>query len=217
MNKRSQIDAYDEEELVAVIQSADKGAFTQLYAQFYKNLTLTAIKYVKDINIAEEVVQDVFLRLWESPDKLRNASSPKAYLYRSVINTSINHLNREKNIRQHHQVITDELSDSYIDNIHEEQELKIWIYQEIDRLPEQCKKVFKMNRFDGLKYREIAEQLQISERTVENHIIHALKILRKRMLIDQDKQVESNNIRFRLLPFLLLCSAAEYYFVCNPR
>ena len=170
-----------------------------------------------DVNIAEELVQDVFVRLWERPDKLQQATSIKAYLYRAVINSSLNHLTRQKTIKKHHQDISADLTDAYLENVHEEQELKIWIYKEIERLPEQCKKVFKLNRFDGLKYKEIAQQLNISEKTVENHIIHALKLLRSRMLLDQSKQVTSSNLRFMMLTFLLFCNATEYYIVTGSK
>ena len=156
-------------------------AFTTLYLKYFQGLVLVSDKYVKDIDVAKEIVQDVFLKMWESPVGLEHVTSIKPYLYRTVINASLNHLKRQKNIMQHHVKIADEITYDSIDALHEEQELKLLIYNEIENLPPQCKKVFKMSRFDGLKYREIAVMLGISEKTVENHMVKALKILRDRL------------------------------------
>lgn len=164
------------------IRLGDHDAFTALYSLHFRGLAVTSLKYVKDPAIAEEIVQDIFLKLWEDPVQLETVVSLKAYLYRSVINMSINHINRQKNIAQHHQRIADEVSKEYIETLIEDHALKELLYREIELLPDQCRKVFKMSRFQDMKYREIAATLGIAEKTVENHIVNALKTLRANIL-----------------------------------
>ena len=103
-------------------------------------------------------------------------------MYTAVINASISYINRQKNIEKHHIKIAANLTEEYFLDLDEDNDLIILLHNEIEKLPPQCKKIFKLNRFDRLKYREIANQLNLSERTVENHIAHALKVLRIAML-----------------------------------
>ena len=182
MGRERILTKYTDEQLLEGIRRADHDVFTTLYSNTFQGLSLAALKFVKDTAIAEEIVQDVFLKLWEAPEYIDNITFLKAYLYRSVINQSINYVNRQKNIAQHHARIAEDITDKYIENLSEDHALLEILHQEIERLPEQCRKVFKMSRFQNLKYREIAEQLQIAEKTVENHIVNALKILRARLL-----------------------------------
>ena len=178
----SGIAAYSDQEIINGIREANHRIFTLLYSSYFPMLLLTSEKYVKDAFLAEEIVQDVFIKIWENPSCLDSVSTLRPYLYRSVINHSLNHLTRQKNIERHHFIIAGQLTDEKIENLYEEQELQAIIFKEIERLPAQCRKVFKMSRFDGLKYKEIACALHISEKTVENHIVHALKILRSRLI-----------------------------------
>lgn len=157
--------------------------------------------YVKDMRVAEDIVQDAFLKYWEAPFELENPQALKSYFGRIIINNSLNYLKREKNLQRHHELMGRELSEQDLfEQIHES-ELQVLVYREIERLPEQCRKVFKLNRFDGLKYKEIAAQLQISERTVENHIAHALKVLRKKLL--QENGFKVNVEKYKTLLLLL--------------
>jgi RNA polymerase sigma-70 factor (ECF subfamily) len=182
MGRERILTKYTDEQLLEGIRRADHDVFTTLYSNTFQGLSLAALKFVKDTAIAEEIVQDVFLKLWEAPEHIENITFLKAYLYRSVINQSINYVNRQKNIAQHHARIAGDITDKYIENLSEDHALLEILHHEIERLPEQCRKVFKMSRFQNLKYREIASQLQIAEKTVENHIVNALKILRARLL-----------------------------------
>ena len=166
-------------DLFVLVNESQTQAFTVFYTQFYHKLLLASDKHVKDIFIAEETVQDVFLKIWENPESLHEVKAIKPYLYRSVINASINYLIRQKNIERHHLKIAAEHADDDLSQLDEENELIILLHHEIAKLPPQCQKVFKMSRFEHLKYKEIAMMLEISEKTVENHIATALKILRK--------------------------------------
>ncbi|MFC3364066.1 RNA polymerase sigma-70 factor [Pedobacter fastidiosus] len=172
-------------DLISLIERGQTATFTKFYTSYFEKLVLASDKYLKDIHEAEEIVQDVFLKVWENPEYLSEVKSIKSYLYRTVINSSINYFNRQKNIEQHHLKLASELSDEYLINLDEENEMIVLLRSEIEKLPAQCKKVFKLSRFESLKYKEIANQLDISEKTVENHIGNALKILRERFLNDE--------------------------------
>ncbi|RZL44520.1 MAG: RNA polymerase sigma-70 factor, partial [Pedobacter sp.] len=182
-------------DLFNLINEGHVKPFTQFYNQFFQKLLLATDKHVKDVHVAEEIVQDVFLKIWENPENLEKIISIKAYLYRSVINAGINHLNRQKNIDEHHQKIAINFTDEDLIELDEENELVVLLHREIEKLPQQCKKVFKLNRFEHLKYKEIALALNISERTVENHIANALKILKKALLDDKVVKKSSNGYK----------------------
>lgn len=192
-------------DLYVVINENQVQAFTNFYTQFFQKLLITSDKYVEDVFIAEEIVQDVFLKIWEDTEGLNEIKSINSYLYRSVINSSINYLNRQKNIERHHLKIASYYSEESLLELDDENELIVLINNEIEKLPTQCKKVFKLSRFDHLKYKEIANLLDISERTVENHIANALKILRAELL---GKKIVSNKLQNKkfliLLNFLLM-------------
>jgi RNA polymerase sigma-70 factor, ECF subfamily len=173
---------FTDEQLISGIRLGNHDVFTWLYSDLFQKLSWASLRYVRDASISEEIVQDVFLRIWEHPEEIASVKILKPYLYRMVINQSINYLNRQKNIEQHHLRIADELNDEYIENLIEDFALKELLIKEIDRLPEQCRKVFQLSRIENLKYREIAEQLNIAEKTVENHIVNALRILRLRLV-----------------------------------
>lgn len=174
------------QDLLLLIEQRDTEAFTGFYVDNFKKLILVSDKYVRDIPVAEEIVQNIFLRIWEDKQLLADISSIKSYLYRSVINASINHVNRERSLEKHHLKIAESLTAEDFDRIDEQNELIVLLYREIELLPEKCREVFKLSRLDGIKYKAIALQLGISEKTVENHMGHALKVLRGRIL-DQAK------------------------------
>ena len=182
MGKERVNDGYTDSQLLEGVRKADHDVFTALYSRHFQGLMLAALKYVKDTAVAEELVQDIFLKMWEEPAHLASVASLKAYLYRSVINHAINYVNRQKNIAQHHLRMADEISQEYIETMIEDHALKDLLYREIEQLPEQCRKVFKMSRFQDMKYKEIAAALGIAEKTVENHIVNALRTLRTNIL-----------------------------------
>ena len=172
-------------DLITIIEQGNTATFTHFYTVYFQKLLLASDSYVNDISIAEELVQDIFLKIWENPQALNEVQSIKSYLYRTVINSSINYLNRQKNIAQHHLKLASTITDQYLMDLDEESEMILMLRNEIEKLPAQCKKVFILSRFENLKYREIAIQLNISEKTVENHIGNALKLLRARFLNDE--------------------------------
>jgi len=172
-------------DLISLIEEGQSATFTRFYTSYFEKLILASDKYLSDIHAAEEIVQDIFLKIWEFPESLTDVKSVKSYLYRSVINASINFANRQKSLEQHHLKLAAEFSDDYLADLDDENEMIIILRDEIEKLPAQCKKVFKLSRFENFKYKEIALELNISEKTVENHIGNALKTLRSRFMDDQ--------------------------------
>jgi RNA polymerase sigma-70 factor (ECF subfamily) len=139
---------------------------------------------MKDDIIAEEIVQNVFFRIWEKKEQLQIDDSLKAYLYRSVHNESLNHLKHLK-IKTSFQLQYSgnmESSNQDASNQMVAAELENDIQKAISELPPQCRTIFQMSRFEQLKYQQIADQLNISIKTVENQMGKALKVLRSKLV-----------------------------------
>lgn len=134
-----------------------------------------ALKYTKDALQAEEIVNDVFLKLWADADKITLEHNLKSYIYRSVINHSLNAIKKSKRTAENEKAFSKTIEEGAEWNPIEANELKLKIYRSIDQLPEQCQRIFKMSRFEGMKQQEIADELGISIKTVKNHITHAIK------------------------------------------
>ena len=157
--------------------------FENLFHVYYDSLLAYAYKKVNDWAVAEDLVQDVFVALWMRKDTVDFSESIKPYLYKAVYHRSLNYLSSH---REYLDVSTDDVErvlhkDMILYNQQDSllmKEVSEVIVRFVDTLPPQCQKVFKLSRMDNLKNREIAERLQISEKTVEDHIRKALKELR---------------------------------------
>jgi RNA polymerase sigma-70 factor, ECF subfamily len=161
------------------IQYKDNKAFESYYKMHYKSFFVMACRYLKNSEQAEEVVNDVFMKIWEDGNKISIDSSLKSYIYRSIINRSLNEIQKNKKDLNLAIDLYNTQEESYELREIEENELKIRLFKAIDLLPEQCKKVFQLSRFEELKQQEIADKLGISIKTVKNHITHALKEISK--------------------------------------
>ncbi len=159
------------------LKNNSESAFDELFRKYYKNLTYFSIKIVKSRETAEEVVQDLLVNFWEKRHQLEPTISLKAYLYRAVYNNSIHYYKKEKQYEKTDVTEAHSLSLDF-DNIMEQSELETRIYQLIEELPTECRKIFKLSRFEELKYKEIAEQLVISVKTVETQMSRALKYIK---------------------------------------
>jgi len=162
------------------IKRGDKRSFKLLFDRYYKKLLDYAITYTNDSQEAEDIVQQTFIILWTNRLKINIEKSIKSYLYRVTHNTYIDIYRKQKN------------RDSFFDELKEKalrdritvdseamEQRTIKLKQVIDTLPEKCKEVLYMNKFEGLKYREISDQLNISIKTVESHIYTAYKKIRE--------------------------------------
>ena len=154
-----------------------------LFRTYYQPLCNYAYSFLHDREDAEEIVQSTFLMVWEKRDTLAIRTSVKPYLYAMVRNACLNVLKHEK-IKQKFAgeeiALADRSQDAVSDTI-ASNELEYRIKIALDELPDQCRMVFKLSRFEELKYSEIAEQLNISIKTVENHMGKALKIMREQL------------------------------------
>src|SRR4030042_5101155 len=167
--------------VVQKLRSGDEKFYKSVFYEYYPLLTYFANRYVNDMEVAKEIVQDLFVKLYEKRFSLNIDLSFKSYLYKSVYNSCINYLNQTALREQHHRQIKNLTNEQTVltDDIMNMVELEKKIYSEIEKLPAQCKRVFKMNRFDGLSNSEIASRLKLSKRTIETQISKALRILRK--------------------------------------
>jgi RNA polymerase sigma-70 factor (ECF subfamily) len=159
-------------------------AFEQLFKAHYKALHAYANMLLKDIDAAEEVVQSMFLKLWEKRDLLEVQTSVKAYLYKCIYNDSLNLLKHEQ-VKTKYQDFTVHTMNTHHEaasNRVELSELQKELRLAMEALPEQCRIIFQMSRFEELKYKEIAKRLGISVKTVENQMGKALKILRLKLV-----------------------------------
>ncbi|MBN2481598.1 MAG: RNA polymerase sigma-70 factor [Bacteroidales bacterium] len=167
---------------ITSLRSGDISAYESLFRQYYAALVLFAAKYVSDIDLAREIVQDFFVRLYEKRVSISIDVSIKSYLYRSVYNSCINYLN-QRNIHEKHasNIRLESVMEEDVENEIMTIDLQQKIFEIIEELPLKCRQIFKMNRFEGLKNEEIARMLNLSKRTVETQISKALKILRTRL------------------------------------
>jgi RNA polymerase sigma-70 factor, ECF subfamily len=170
-------------QLLTTLQAGDITAFEMIFKTYYQTLCNYAYSFVQDRDEAEEIVQSTFLSVWEKKENLAIHTGVKPYLYAMVRNASLNVLKHEK-IKQQHvatQLSVAERSTESVTRTVMASELEERIYKAMNKLPEQCRMVFKLSRFEELKYAEIADQLNISIKTVENQMGKALKIMREQL------------------------------------
>ncbi|WP_075591588.1 RNA polymerase sigma-70 factor [Labilibacter marinus] len=173
------------ENLFGLIKQGDESAFEELFRLHYVSLTAFANSFMHDLDIAESIVQNVFVKLWEKRSKYE-INSLKSYLMIAVRNSCHNELKRLQHERSYKKTITSE--DVIAEVNYSDSGVMERISETINQLPEQRKRIFKLNRLEGLKYREIAERLNISPKTVEVQMGKALKFLRENLL-ELKKQV----------------------------
>ncbi|MCX6237905.1 MAG: RNA polymerase sigma-70 factor [Bacteroidia bacterium] len=167
-------------QILEAIKRDDNGAYEMVFREYYRPMTAYAFRFLNDLSDSESIVQDVFLRLWQKRMEIMIASSLQNYLFRSVKNQCINHIEHEK-IKTGYQVmvIKNETDRSEYSEFFLEFGLKRKIETAIAALPEKRQEIFRLARENGLKYREIADRLEISVKTVETQMTLALKQLRE--------------------------------------
>ncbi|WP_425391561.1 RNA polymerase sigma-70 factor [Ekhidna sp.] len=171
----------NEEVIVNRLINKDKRAFELVFNQYFNVMVLYASRFMDTREEAEEIAQDVFVKFWEKCDSLSEDSSIKSYLYRSVHNSCLNAIKHDKVKDGYRQYVINVMESSYQTEIEgdDPEVLRKRIHKEIDKLPPRCSEIFKLSRFEGLKYQEIADHLDISVKTVEVQMGKALRVLRE--------------------------------------
>ena len=180
----SKVNAF-EQLLLEKLAESDPNAFSYFFELYYKDLVMFAFTFTKDSDDAEEAVQEVFVRLWEKRRELSLHGSLKSYLLKSVQNYCLDEI-RRRNVRE--QFAGEMDIQSLCVNDTEDYILYTDLLNRLDQLlaqmPDEVALTFRLNRFDGMKYQEIAQQLNVSVRTVESRISKALWILHQALRHD---------------------------------
>jgi len=176
-----------DKQIIDSINKGELGVFHYLYNECYASLCVYAKRFTGSKDLAEEIVQDIFIRLWEQKGHLYIESSFKSYLFVSVRNGCLNHLKHLQVVNKFNEFYTQLLNNAQdLYNVSQEtgdslliaKELQEKIFKEIELLPEQCRKIFIMSRFENLKHREIAEKLGVTINTVHRQTSIAIEKLR---------------------------------------
>ncbi|MCW3124298.1 MAG: polymerase sigma-70 factor [Flavipsychrobacter sp.] len=163
------------------VLSVASALFEEVFRSHFSSLHSYACSIIKDEEVAEEVVQNVFCKLWEKQEQLLNSEGVLPYLYRAVHNESLNYLRHDKVKEGYRAYVAG--NKSYANN-HDPaaiKELQQRIDDALNELPEQCRTIFQLSRLEEQKYRNIAEKLGISVKTVENQVAKAVKLLRNKL------------------------------------
>ncbi len=163
------------------ISHSDENAFSELFYELYPRLVKCAWKYTRQESAAHDIAQEAFIRLWKMREGLDPGKSLLSYLYKIVRNRSLNYLRDERDLN----ISLDEVSPEAL-NLYEDSTAKVEEYNTgakvlalIDSLPARQREAIRLSRFEGLDHQEIAYVMQISPRTVNNHIVAALNTLKE--------------------------------------
>ena len=157
--------------------------YEELFRTYFSSLCYFARKYIADQDTCRELVHGVFVNIWEKRHEFDFDKPAKSYLFTSVYNRCMNYIRDQKKfVRDPDAQLAGENPGQSVNNDHiESAETESRIWSVINSLPEKCREIFVLNRFEEKKYTEIAEKLQISVKTVETQMSKALKILRENL------------------------------------
>ena len=174
----------EERYIIEGLRSGRENAYRQLFEQYYLRLVVFAHRYLEDLESARDVVQDLFVDLYDSRQSISIQTSLKSYLYSAVKNRCLNQVKHEQVKEKHRNMIRSEANvpDPNLEEIMDVVELEARIYEIVLKLPERCRQIYIMSRVDGKRNSEIADTLNLSIRTVETQISKALKSLRDNLL-----------------------------------
>jgi RNA polymerase sigma-70 factor (ECF subfamily) len=157
--------------------------FEQLFKSHFTPLCMFSRKYVNDLDVAKDIVHNVFIDLWDKRETVDFSKPMKSYLFTSVHNRSLNHVRDNKKFTRDLTPLehAESLENTDVNALKNEIELEEKLSTALNILPGKCKEVFMLSRFEGLKYKDIAEKLDISVKTVETQMTKALKMLREHL------------------------------------
>jgi len=174
------IQGFIEKDLIFQLRNGDRTSFEILFHYYYPGLVVYSTRFILDRAESEEIVQDFFVKFWQRHHEIQLTDSLRGYFFSSVKHSCFNYLKHRK-VKQKYINALSKLSENhmvYDPDLYIASELQLKIKCAIDHLPDKCREVFNMSRIHGLKNEEIASELNISKRTVETHITHAIKQLR---------------------------------------
>ncbi len=178
----------DQDSLNNRLRSGDHQAFESLFKSHYRLMTLFANRMVNDLETAQEIAGDAFTTLWEKREELDITGSLTSYLYKMVRNRCLNHFKHQQtknlflNYLHRHDLVNVQAEN--FERAYDDKEIAERIRSAVNELPPQCKMVFCLSRYEHLKYKEIAERLNIAEKTVERHMTMAFAKLRQALKND---------------------------------
>lgn len=174
---------YTEQQLALNIKQGDIKSFELLFNTYCSNMLQYATTMLKDADDAEDIVQQVFVQLWAKRETIVVETSIKSYLYRAVHNSCLNKI-KQQTVRNSYAADYQHVGHSSVASVSqllENKELASQIQHAMDELPEQCKRIFAMSRFEQLKYQQIADELGMNVKAVEHQMGKALKHLRNKL------------------------------------
>ena len=181
-----------------LIAEGNTRSFQLLMEVTSDELLLYALSFVRNQEIAEELVSDVYVKIWHKRSELPTIQNIRSYLFIAVKNSCLSHLRKMKNEKI---VFIDEYNDFLFPTVESndektlEKEMLTKIYKAIGELPPKCKEAFSLAKINGFKHREIAEIMHISEKTVNNHLVTALKKITETLGIDKKKKTKKSPLK----------------------
>jgi RNA polymerase sigma-70 factor (family 1) len=197
-----------------VCNNDDSKAFEQLFYALNKPLIKFCVLYVRQNEVAEDIVSELFVKCWQNREKLSGINNPATYLYIAVKNQSLNHIKKYSNIHLVQIEDTDEFKLVNTYNPQKELEKKELVFKldkAISALPQQCRIIFRLIKEDGMKYKEVGEVLDISPRTVQTQLFRALKKLS--MVLDPDQKRARHSVLNAPILFTLTALFAYGFFL----
>jgi len=176
---------------ISQIQEGDKQAFRAVFEQYYLDLCGFAADYLNSVDRARDVVQDVFLKVWDRRGELEVHTSLKSYLFQAVRNRALNEVRRSRTASEYREDLNrDGVTHRSAEDTYHMRELSKEVQKAIAELPDRRRMAFLMHRRHDFTYKEIGQIMEISPKTVENHIGRALKFLRDRLADKFPKELE---------------------------
>lgn len=179
-------------------------AYKVIFDQYYKPLCSFARKYVLDLDIAEDIIQDLFLKFWEQRNDIEFNTSIKSYLFQSARNECLNYLKHQFVEEKYKEHILNTSSEAFFQDKLEEEEINQMLYKAIQSLTPRCKQIFELSRFEGKSFDEIALELSISKNTIKNQMVTTLKQIR--LILERNEMLFLVAYYSGLLSFIIRCT-----------
>jgi len=181
---------HTDKELFCMVAQADEAAFSEIFRRYDKRIYPFVLKMIKTNAVAEELTQEIFIKLWFNRQKLNVVNNPSSYLFTIAANHTLDHIRKKLNERKMLNSLSDILTNNSSNNAEESmlfRDCEALVQQAVLGLPAQQKKVYTLSRQQGLSNEEIARQLNLSPNTVRNHLSEALRSIRA--FLEQKGQV----------------------------